>query len=252
MSDELRMCSKDGPYRGKTCPVCGEHGKLLIREEEVEGIGRILAGMLRHFPDNYGVRLNEHGWVKIYNVIPIIRAQRRNYWWVTPSHIKYIVETDPKQRYQINSKDEIRAAYGHTIPINMDDLPRDGIPEVLYYQTTEDELPFILESGISPSDKTWVHLSLTERQAYVSGMFHVQDPLVVEIDAKGLEESGQPVYRATSEVFLTAGIPPEFIKKKLTEKFELTEEEKADLQQVKERAERRAKRMARDNQENSV
>ena len=239
---ELKSCMRDGPFRGSECPECGDRGKLLMRENEIEGVGRILAGMLRHFPENYGVRLDDHGWIKIFTIIPVIRTQKRNFWWLTPFHVEALVVTDPKGRYQINKDKEIRASYGHTIPVNMDDLPTDGVPDSLYYQTTEEELEFIRETGISPSDKSWIHLSLTARQAYVSGLFHIDSPAVVEIDVRGLIDSGRPVYRATDEVFVVNEIPPEFVKDKIEEKFELTEEEDMDIKSVRERTERRIKR----------
>ena len=243
MGEELRTCQNDGPFRGYECPVCSGRGKLLMHENEVEGVGRILAGMLRHFPDNYGVKLDEHGWVKIYTIIPVIRTQKRNFWWLTPFHVEALVRTDPKGRYQINDFGEIRAAYGHTIPINVDDMPTD-VPEKLYYQTTDEELEFIRETGISPSDKSWVHLSLTARQAYVSGLFHIDSPAVVEIDVDGLNGSGRQVYRATDEVFLVRDIPPEFVGEKIGESYELTETEREEIEAVRERMERRKKRDA--------
>ncbi|HLH86117.1 MAG TPA: RNA 2'-phosphotransferase [Thermoplasmataceae archaeon] len=240
--DELRICGKDGPFRGDSCPVCGNRGKLLMRPDEVEGVGRVLAGMLRHFPENYGVRLNDHGWVKIYAVVPVIRGQRRGYWWLTPSHIEALVKTDPKGRYQINKYGEIRAAYGHTIPVNMDDLPTDDIPENLYYQTTREEMELIRETGISPSDKTWIHLSLTPRQAYVSGLFHIDSPAVLEIPTEPLINSGRQIYRATKDVFLVQEIPPEYIGKSILDTYEPTEEEQEEIRSVRERLERRSKR----------
>ena len=233
---------RDGPFRGSECPECGDRGKLLMRENEIEGVGRILAGMLRHFPENYGVRLDDHGWIKIFTIIPVIRTQKRNFWWLTPFHVEALVVTDPKGRYQINKDKEIRASYGHTIPVNMDDLPTDGVPDNLYYQTTEEELEFIRETGISPSDKSWIHLSLTARQAFVSGLFHIDSPAVVAIDAAALEEAGYPVYRATEDVFLVGEIPPQFVGDKISETFELTPEEKEEIAQVRERMERRMNR----------
>lgn len=242
MANELRNCMSHGPFRGPECPECGNYGKLLMRESEIEGVGRIIAGMLRHFPENYGVKLDEHGWVMIYNIVPVIKAQRKNFYWLTPFHIEALAMTDPKQRYQVNREHEIRASYGHTIPVNMDDLPTEGVPDKLYYQTTEEELEFIRETGISPSDKSWIHLSLTARQAYVSGMFHIDSPTVVEIDIEGLRESGRPTYRATDEVFLVNEIPPEFIREKVTEQFELTPEEDREIKWVRGRTERKLNR----------
>ena len=239
MIEELRNCQKDGPFRGEECSVCGSRGRLLMKGGEIEGVGRILAGMLRHFPENYGVRMDDHGWVKIYSVATVIRAQKKSFWWLTPFHIEALVRTDPKERYQINDKEEIRATYGHTIPVNLDDLPADDIPEVLYYQTTDEELEFIRETGISPSDKSWVHLSLTPRQAYISGLFHIEAPAVVPVDTKSMIKSGINVYRATSDVFLVDNIPPEFVGEKIAETFEPTPEEAKELSHVRERQERK-------------
>lgn len=249
MSNELRSCKSHGAFRGPECPACGYRGKLLMRESELEGVGRILAGMLRHFPDNYGVKLDDHGWIKIYSVIPVIKAQRKHFWWLTTFHVEALVYTDPKHRYQINQREEIRAAYGHTIPVNMDDLPTEGVPDKLYYQTTEEELEFIRETGISPSDKSWIHLSLTPRQAYVSGMFHIDEPAVVEVDVPGLNGAGHPVYMATDDVFLVDEIPPEFVGEHIKETFELTPEEAKEVKWVRTKMERKLNREnSRENQ----
>ena len=48
--DTLKNCSQHGPFRGEECPVCGEEGKFLMSEDELNSVGRILAGVLRHFP----------------------------------------------------------------------------------------------------------------------------------------------------------------------------------------------------------
>ncbi|MCL4341396.1 MAG: RNA 2'-phosphotransferase [Candidatus Thermoplasmatota archaeon] len=238
-TEEVRNCQKDGPFRGEECPKCCSRGRLLMKGGEIESAGRILAGMLRHFPENYGVHLNDHGWLKIYTIVPVIRAQKKSMWWLTPFHIEALVLTDPKGRYQINDHGEIRATYGHTIPVLMDDLPHDNIPELLYYQTTDEELEFIRETGISPSDKSWVHLSLTPRQAYISGLFHIDSPAVVPIDTVKLIESGTMVYRSNADVFLVEFIPPEFVLDKIEDTFEPDEDEKTEILGVRQRQERR-------------
>lgn len=240
-NNELRSCEEHGPFRGKTCPECGREGKFLMNNREIEKIGRIIAGMLRHFPENYGVRLDEHGWVKVYSIIPAIRSLRRQYGWITPYHVEALAFTDPKKRYQLKNG-EIRASYGHTIPVELDDLPTEDIPKKLYYQTTNEEFEFIKETGISPSDKTWIHLSLTYRQAYVAGLYHVDQPSIVEIDVDALSKSGYPVYQATDDVFVVKEIPPDFISLSEPQQIELTPEEEADIKRVKERREQRIKR----------
>ncbi|MEM0155400.1 MAG: RNA 2'-phosphotransferase [Thermoplasmataceae archaeon] len=239
MKNDLMKCEEHGPYRGEKCPVCGVVGKRLMNELEIEGLSRILAGMLRHFPENYGIRLNEHGWIKVYSIVPAIRTEKKNFIWLTPYHLEAMVKTDTKERYELNSNHEVRATYGHTIPVEMDDLPTDDIPGKLYYQTTDEEYDFIKETGITPSDKTWIHLSKTYRQAYVSGLFHIDSPSVLVVDSEGLIQSGRPVYRATADIFLAKEIPPEFVSVAPAEEIILTEEEKTEVEKVKERRDRK-------------
>ncbi len=239
VENELRECREHGFFRGESCPVCGERGRLLMDRRELDSISRILAGMLRHFPERYGIRLDDHGWAKIYPIIAAIRAERRGYGWLTPRHIEALIRTDDRHRYSINNRGEIRANYGHTIPVEMDDLPDDDIPEKLYYQTTLEEKDLIKEAGISPSDRTWVHISKTYRQAFVSGLFHVDDPEVLEIDSGSFIGSGGRIFRANDDIFLTREIPPRFIREADKEDVELTQEEKDEISRVKERRARR-------------
>jgi putative RNA 2'-phosphotransferase len=239
MELELRDCRADGPFRGKTCPVCGSSGKLLMNSREIETMGRILAGMLRHFPENYGIKLDDHGWVKTYLIVPAVKAQRKFFEWLTPYHIEALARTDPKQRYEVNDREEIRATYGHTIPIEIDDMSTEGIPDELYFQTTPEEYEFIRETGISPSDKTWVHLSKEVRQAYVSGLYHIDSPSILSIKVRDMINDKIPVYRATDEVFLTGEIPARYLGELKNERFELTPEEDADIKAVRERRERK-------------
>ncbi|MHB8360465.1 MAG: RNA 2'-phosphotransferase [Thermoplasmataceae archaeon] len=238
---DLRSCREDGPFRGEICPMCGDEGRGLMHPDEIEGVSRILAGMLRHFPENYGVRMDPHGWVRIYTIVPAIRAQKRRYGWITPLHIIALATTDHRQRYQVNEKDEIRATYGHTITVDLSDLPDDDIPETVYYQSTPEEFEFIMETGISPSDKTYVHLSSTYRKAYVSGLFHVDNPLILDVDTIKYIESGGRILKASHEVYLSKEIAPEFLKKSDVEEIELTSDEESDIKRVKQKRESRLK-----------
>ncbi len=238
LEKNLRVCPIDGFYRGFECPKCGQEGRNLMYPDEVDAIGRILAGILRHFPENYGIKLSKNGYAKIYSIVPAIKTQRRKFGWLAPIHIEALGKTDERGRYQVNEREEIRATYDHTIPVILDDLPVDDIPDILYYQTTEEEFSLIRETGISPSDKTYIHLSSTFRKTYVTGLFHVDDPLVIGINTDELRKK-IPVYRASKEVYLTTEIPPEFILSIEQEKIELSQEEREEVENYKERRERR-------------
>ena len=40
-----------GIFRGEKCPLSGEDGKLVLSPRDLDQFGRIMAGVLRHFPD---------------------------------------------------------------------------------------------------------------------------------------------------------------------------------------------------------
>ncbi len=226
---ELRFCH--GPYRGKECPVCGSKGRILMNDREVNEVSRVMAGILRHFPERYGLRMDEHGYVKIKDLVAAIK-RKENYLWLTDEHITALVQTDPRSRYQVNG-DMVRAVYGHTINVDLSDLPSDNIPEKLYFQTSKDEESLVREAGIMPADKSWVHLSGSFRKAYLSGLYHIDDPYALEIDARSMMQDGYMVYRANSEIYITKEVPSKYIKDTVQEEVQLTEEEKADIDRVR-------------------
>ncbi len=238
MEIEVRSCFSHGSFRGDACPECGEKGKVLLYPDEVEGLGKVLAGMLRHFPERYGIRLTPNGYAKIYSIIPAIKAQRHRYGFITPLHIEALCSTDERGRYELNERGEIRATYGHTIPIDLSDLPTDDIPKTAYYQTTDEEFSILKETGIFPSDKTYIHLSDNYRKAFISGLFHVDDPKIIGINCEAMSME-EPIYKASREVLLTKQILPNFIFDLPKEDVKPTEEENSEIKSYREKRERK-------------
>ncbi len=221
----LRECQDHGYFRGDVCPICGEPGRFLMNDQELEQIGRTMAGALRHFPERFGLQMDEQGFVPMRDFIAALKEQRERWHWIRPHHIIAIIETDPKGRYQV-SNDLIRATYGHSIPLKLN-LPTDHIPDSLFYPTTKEEADIVLETGLKPSDRKMVHLSKTYQDAMSAGKVRVEDPVILEIDAKKAVEEGIVIQRAGRTVFLTDEVPPQFLKKAATPE-EQTEEIIAD------------------------
>ena len=213
----LRECGEHGYYRGENCPICGEPGKFLMSEQELEQLGRTLAGVLRHFPERFGLDMDEQGFVNLRDFISAMRDNNRRYHWLRPHHVVAIIETDPKGRYQI-SNDLMRATYGHSLELDLK-LPTDNIPDFLYYPATSEETDIILETGLHPSDRKMVHLSRTYQDAFNAGRVRVEVPVILEIDATAAIEAGNVISLAGKTVFLTYEIPPEFLSKKEEEEI---------------------------------
>lgn len=207
----LRECKEHGYFRGEKCPTCGEDGKFLMNKEELDTVGRTMAGVLRHFPRRFRLDMDEHGWVKLYSFVEAVRARRRDFRWLRVHHIQAIVETDEKGRYQIKSG-LIRATYGHSIDVDLD-LPTDNIPDKLYYPTTEEEIDILLENGLKPADRRKVHLSKSKKDAEIAGRFRVNNPVIIEVDAKKAIEDGIVIKRAGNTVFIVDEVPNKYLSK---------------------------------------
>ena len=105
---------------------------------------------------------------------------------------------------------KIKATYGHTVQIDLV-LDNEDVPETLYYPATPEEAGFLEESGIYPSDRAMVHLSLTYKDAYKAGSVRVEDPVVLAVDADTCIDMGYDIGKAARTVFLCKHVPPEAI-----------------------------------------
>jgi putative RNA 2'-phosphotransferase len=220
----LRECTEHGYFRGERCPVCGEEGRFLMSDEELERIGRTMAGALRHFPDKFDLKMDEQGFVPLKDFIFSVKKYNPRYHWLRPHHIIALIETDPKGRYQV-SNDLIRATYGHSLSLDLR-LPTDNIPESLFYPATPEEADIILETGLKPSDRKLVHLSKTYADALKAGRVRTDEPIILMIDTVGLISSGVEVQRAARTVYLVKEVPAEFLDR--AEEEEVDEEASLD------------------------
>ena len=203
----IRECEEHGYYRDEYCPICGEEGKFLMSDYEVERMGRTMAAILRH--GKYEPDMDDQGFVDMRDIVAIVRERNPRMKWLRPHHLEAMVETDPKGRYQISGS-EVRATYGHTIELSLR-LPVDNIPETLYYPVSEEECEAILEEGLFPTDRALVHLSRSFKDATKAGSMRLDEPIILAIDTVGCIDAGIEIGRAAKTVFLCDQVPSEFI-----------------------------------------
>jgi len=207
----LGKCDEHGYYRGETCPVCDKKGKFLMDDRELNALSRIMAGALRHFPDKLGLMMDGKGWVDISSFIESLGTSRSGFDWLRNYHIEALVATDERGRYQIDGG-MIRAKYGHTVDVNLDDLPLADIDE-FYYPVTEEEADMIIEGGLHPTDRKKVHLSSSIEKAIEAGKVRTEEPLILRIDGKKATKGGVKIYHAGKDVYVTDSIDAKYISK---------------------------------------
>jgi putative RNA 2'-phosphotransferase len=205
----LAECKEHGFHRTEECPVCGDRGRFLMNEEELDRVGRMMAGILRHFPERFDLAMDSNGWVDLNDMVGAMRNARRNLHWLRPHHIRAIAETDEKGRYQVEGG-QVRATYGHSVDVIMDDLPVSQT-ETLFYPVSEEELDIVLEAGLHPTDRRKLHLSGSFETAYSAGSVHMDAPIVLQVDAAAAVASGAAIRRAGKAVYVAEDIDSTFL-----------------------------------------
>jgi putative RNA 2'-phosphotransferase len=207
----LKECSQHGYFRAENCPVCGQPARFLMNDRELDHLGRVMTGILRHFPDKYNLKLDAQGWVELPKLVQSISAHHRGYHWLRTHHLVAIAESDPKGRYEVRD-DKIRATYGHTLEVALD-LPTDNIPDELYYPVTSEEAAIVLEVGLKPSDRRKVHLSKTANDAHAAGAVRTPEPVILAIDARRARSEGLVIMQAGKTVYLVDQVPAPFLSR---------------------------------------
>ncbi len=201
----IKKCPNHGYFRGETCQ-CGEAGSLMLDDEKTEKLGRFISGALRHFPDDLGLAMNQHGWV---DIDVLCDAMKTRYKWANKEKLFSMIESDEKKRYEVLGR-KIRARYGHSVDVDLD-YPENTLP-MLYYGASREEVDILLEKGIKAVKQRYVHLSTSPEKALEVARIHTDDPVLIVVDAQEAQENGVRMLSATESIVLSEEIPPRYLK----------------------------------------
>jgi putative RNA 2'-phosphotransferase len=155
--------------------------------------------------------MDDNGWVDIDELIN--NANKYSNMQFAKSIIIEIVKINDKQRFIIDTeKNKIRANQGHSISIDLALEPQTP-PDELYHGTTTRFFESIIENGIKPMSRQYVHLSRTIKIAEAVGKRHGK-PVILKIDAKAMYDNGYKFYISENKVWLVDYVPKEYIKNK--------------------------------------
>jgi putative RNA 2'-phosphotransferase len=200
----IKKCQNHGFFRSDTC-ACGDPGTLILNDEQTERLGRFISGALRHFPDDLGLAMNQHGWVDLE---VLVDAMRTRYKWSNKEKLYSIIESDEKGRYEIKGN-KIRARYGHSVDVDLD-YDENTLPEV-YYGASREEVDILLEKGIKPVRQRYVHLSTSVDKAREVAKIHTEDPVLLVVNAREAQDDGVAILSATENIVLSDEIPPQYL-----------------------------------------
>jgi putative RNA 2'-phosphotransferase len=178
--------------------------------DDLAAASRYLAYVLRHKPSAIGLDLGHGGWVPVADLLDAMARHSRP---LTAGQLRAVVDTPGKKRFEVRG-DLIRAAQGHSVPVDLDLDPLMP-PPVLYHGTVARFLPAILAQGLRPGRRVHVHLSADEQTAAVVGARR-GEPVILRVDAAGLHAGGHDFFQAANGVWLAGRVPPSFLTVPLT------------------------------------
>ena len=200
----IRLCSQHGFFRGESCE-CGSTGQLVLDETKTEQLGRLVAGALRHFPEDLGLSMDSNGWIDLDIFSEVLHKRHR---WANKRAIIALVQSDPKNRYEINNN-KIRARYGHSVDVELDH-PENKLSK-LYYGASEEEADRILEIGLKATSQRYIHLSTTAEKAWHVATFRTGNPRIIQADAAAAQNAGVKMMTVNEDIVISEEIPPQFL-----------------------------------------
>ncbi|WP_281813050.1 RNA 2'-phosphotransferase [Vallitalea longa] len=164
---------------------------------------------LRHAPSEYGLILDENGWVDVQGFLEALR--KKNKWTLVKlDDLICMIEASDKKRHEIvNNK--IRALYGHSIVSQIKKEIAEP-PEYLYHGTARRFIKSIKEKGLLSQERQYVHLSVDEETAYEVGKRRDQKPVILRIRAKLAFVNGVSFYKGNDKIWLSDSIKSDFIE----------------------------------------
>lgn len=168
-----------------------------------EKLSRELSLVLRHMPEKYNLVLDDGGWVSLEQLLAALH-QIDKWRFVTIQDIENMMKQATKQRHEIKDG-RIRAYYGHSFKEKI----RKEIaipPRYLYHGTTPEAAEQIVQQGLKPMSRQYVHLSTNIKTARLVAERRTATPVLFRIDTQQVKE---PFYFGNEDIWLVDAIMPE-------------------------------------------
>ncbi|OIN56102.1 RNA 2'-phosphotransferase [Arsenicibacter rosenii] len=178
-----------------------------MTDKQAQTISRLLSLVLRHKPEEIGIKLDENGWTDVPMLLSKLADKGHP---ITLDQLRHIVETNNKKRFAFNADEScIRANQGHSIEVDLGLIAKQP-PQVLYHGTAIRFLDAILQEGLKKMNRQHVHLSADEQTARMVGSRHGK-PVILLVKAGAMADNGHIFYQSTNGVWLTEHVPVSYL-----------------------------------------
>lgn len=177
-----------------------------MRPINLTGLSKTISHALRHAPGEYGLTLDAEGWVLIEDLLRGLKGRR---WDVEATHIHQVIDQAEKKRFQIVDG-RIRAYYGHSTDTRIVKQPQEP-PVLLYHGTVMSSYDSIMQHGLKPMERQYVHLSADVPTAQMVAGRRPGPHVIFTISAKAAYDSGVQFYGEENGIWLADEVPVEYV-----------------------------------------
>jgi putative RNA 2'-phosphotransferase len=174
------------------------------RQKDREGLRKLMAFILGRRPDEFGLVLDEQGFVRIKDLIKAI-TEEQGWGYVRKSHIREVLMTSAEP-YFVMDEDRIKA-------VDDDKLLSFGEettpPKRLYQCVRRRAYPVVFKEGIRTSGKRQIFLTTTEDLARRMGKRRDSDPVMLTVQAEKAFKAGLRFFKQGELIYATDFIPPD-------------------------------------------
>lgn len=165
---------------------------------------------LRHAPQEYGLKLDEEGFVPVEELLSALNERPGRVCTATIDDLLEAIRSSDKKRHEIVDG-KIRAYYGHTTSQKIA-KSEAAPPAVLYHDTAHRFLDSILKEGLKPMARQYVHLSVDVDTAKSVGARRDPEPVILAIDAESAWKDGLRFYIGNDRVWLADKISAKYLR----------------------------------------
>ena len=185
------------------------NSKSTTMKHKQKQLSKTIAHALRHQPYLYELELDEEGWVNVDALLAGLQ-QRRRWHDITANDLQAVLDLPVKKRYEM-ANGRIRALYGHSTTSKIRKTPALP-PAILFHGTAPETAVIILQEGLKPMSRQYVHLSVDIETAVQVGRRKATNPTILQIHAQQASQQGISFYQGHDLVWLADTIPAQFIE----------------------------------------
>lgn len=180
-----------------------------VRYPTSKEVSRAISHALRHEPWLYELELDQEGWVALSDLVAALQTKGPDWSLLAPDDIIRVVEHSDKKRHEV-VEGRIRALYGHSLPGRLKKQAA-APPEWLFHGTTPEGARQILETGLLPMGRQYVHLSPDVEMALTVGRRKAPIPVLIRVEAERAARDGVLFYLGNDKVWLADAVPPRYL-----------------------------------------